>query len=363
MAQSLAEKVGTADRDPAGNLLYEYTWTKASIPMPWQLMLGGTLFVLKDVEALKTRGCRFEDAPPMEEFSGDDVKAIEAMRPRLFDLKVGVLQRLHRALREQRADGLWEDCLQLTSDRLSASEIDWLQELDTRYLDPSVDPAGRDELTALFSSGGVTSLVRVVGHIEKEITLGTMARTKGRLLAAAIPPVDDYYDALGESWRAQFDDELDRFAELDFRERAFWGDLSERWNQAVAHEFYEEVVVRRRVRRDHAAALRPLVELFVDWQHSALERTGAVVPLTVGGAEPSMSEATRGGSTPKQTRRKRTERWDWQQKREAALHYRALRDQGLSVDDAANRVGKPRRTLDTWLRDVAQEESLADLAD
>lgn len=225
--------------------------------------------------------CTYEEAPLTYGLDASDAARLEAGRPAMLDLEIRVLRRLALALRARNASDLWSDCLRLLTDALLADDAAFYLRID-RFLNSYDVRTGEttEEGDPDFAPGGLTNLLEVIGDCEKELTIGTMDRTKRALPPeAALDSLRSYYEAIGQPWQGRFDAALDLFIELDAREAAFRDAFRTRVNEALETEFYAEVIVRTRVKQKLAATFEPYLRGFAEWQRANLETTGTLSPL------------------------------------------------------------------------------------
>jgi hypothetical protein len=155
----------------------------------------------------------------------------------------------------------------------------------------SVEPQSTSRLT-----GGVTDLFEFIGHCEKELTIGTLDRTR----RALPPPIDDqqqlasqygsYYLALGQPWRVQLDRALDQFFTLQTTEVDFWEAFQARVNEALENEFYEEIVIRTKVKQKLVAPFERHIQTFAEWSRSQFELSGVLPMLQLSSPASPMPE-------------------------------------------------------------------------
>ena len=130
---------------------------------------------------------------------------------------------------------------------------------------------GEDKGYLTAFPGGLSHLLMVIGHCEKELTIGTMDRTKGRMPPAVLDDASfrSYFQAVGQPWHRELDEALDHFVELGSQEAAFWTEYRERVNEAIENEFYAEVVIRTKIKQKLVATFEPHVRTFAEWSRSA----------------------------------------------------------------------------------------------
>lgn len=228
----------------------------------------------------ESEGRAYEDAPIFENLDPADANRLEASRGKVFGAKVAILERLTTALRRRDAMDLWPRCLEVLTEMFLGAEVEFFLRIDRSYTGFDVlRGAVIDEEDDLIA-GGLSDLLEVIGHCEKELVIGTMDRTKHRLLAiSGALSVRSYYEAVGQPWRQELDAAIDEFVRLDAQEPPFWDGYRGRVNKALQHDFYDEVVIRTRVRRKVRAHFEPTVRTFADWQKAQLETVGTLTLL------------------------------------------------------------------------------------
>jgi hypothetical protein len=232
--------------------------------------------------------CGSDEAPLLFCHEADEVRRLEDGRPALFALKLRLLKRLLQALQRRSTAGLWDDCLNVLTENLLANEADFYLTLDHHRgaeLPESGDIARFNVEEQL--PGGLTELFELIGYVEKELTIGTMDRTK-RALDRVIDPdeEDPYLTAIGTARRDQIDNALDGFEERNVAEAAYWQAYQERVNAALQNDFYEEPVSRTRVKRPYAATFEARLALLATWFRDQLEQTGTLPELQLSQPEP-----------------------------------------------------------------------------
>jgi hypothetical protein len=232
--------------------------------------------------------CSYEEAPLIPRLSEADAARLESGRPALIDAEAHVLRRLAQALRERDRANVWQACLGIVTNALLARDAEFYLVVDRVFLGYDVRSGQPDEGSSEWiPAGGLTDLFEVIGHVEKELAIGTFDRTR-RSLPAPIADVDlfkvdyrSYYLAIGQPWRADLDRALDLFLALDDQEGSFWEDYQARVNAALEEDFSEEVVTRTRVKRKFAAMFEPHMQTFANLSRAQLELTGVLPTVQV----------------------------------------------------------------------------------
>ncbi|MDP8908638.1 MAG: hypothetical protein M3N47_05875 [Chloroflexota bacterium] len=280
--------------DERGEAIFTYTWPRRparhmGLPRHWDPYYfagGGRGYwygpdgTVYDDDGKVVDACSYEQAAWIDGLSVEDAVRLEAGRAGFLDLKLRVLAHLAEALRARDAAAVWPGALSLLVEAVTADEAEFYLRMDRFF-------RGYDFRSGLTSGeetelnpGGLTALLEVVGHCEKELTIGTMAAAaKGLTKVRDADRISSYYGAAGRPWRRHLDATLEQYLKLEDREREFWREYRSRVNGALDDEFCNEVLVRIRVKRKMAAAFEPLVRTFAEWQKAHLEATGTLTQL------------------------------------------------------------------------------------
>ncbi|MDP9363544.1 MAG: hypothetical protein M3Q10_04830, partial [Chloroflexota bacterium] len=271
------------DPDTSVSRIRCYTWKRPPDPTPGAEEGPGSIAPEASWDDAGWVPCTYDEAPVTHGLDRSDAARLEAGRPAMLDLEIRVLRRLASALRARDATHLWSDCLRLLTDALLADDAAFYLRID-RFLNSYDLRTGETsgEGDPDFAPGGLTNLLEMIGDCEKELTIGTMDRTKRALPPEGAPDsLRSYYEAIGQSWQARFDRALDLFVELEAREAAFRDGFRARVNAALENEFFAEVVVRTRVKQKLVAMFEPQVRTFAEWQRAHLEATGSLPALSL----------------------------------------------------------------------------------
>lgn len=285
--------------DERGEATFTYTWPRRparhlGLPRhlgPYYFVGGGRGYLhgpggkMFDDDGQPVDACSYEEAALIEGVSAEDAARPEAGRAGLLELKTRVLGHLGAAIRARDAAAVWPGALRLLIEAAPAEEAEFYLRMDRFFRGYDVRLGLTSGEETELNPGGLTALLEVVGHCEKELSIGTMATTRHRLLAlTGSEPIVSYYQVVGQPDRADFDAVLDGFARLEAREASFWQDYRARVTRALAEEFYEEVIVRTKVKRKFAATFEPQIKTFAEWQRGHQEATGALPALQIGPA-------------------------------------------------------------------------------
>lgn len=224
----------------------------------------------------------YEDAARTVHLDEQDAARVEAGRASFLDLEITVLNALAKGLRRGDATKLWEESLTLITEALPADDAAFYLRMDQWGYGYDI-ASGKGEGKGYLSvrPGGLTNLLSVIGHCEKELTIGTMDHAKGQLLQA-IPddvPVSSYFQAVGQPWQQEQDRALDQLVEFMVQEDSFWTEFQKRVNSAIENEFYAVVVIRTKVKQKLVHLFEPQLRTFAEWNRAHLELTGSLPVL------------------------------------------------------------------------------------
>lgn len=152
-----------------------------------------------------------------------DLVDLERLREPVFRAKVDVLRHLTKTLRSRTPDGLFDDCVDIISARLTDNDWSFLADVEVwcdkggfgiSYLDPD------DEYEII--SGGLFDLLDLVGFCECELQVGLWCKTREALgdivresgSRTGRMPFDSYFDVMDLPFRAVVDKALRVFCEL-----------------------------------------------------------------------------------------------------------------------------------------------------
>lgn len=210
--------------------------------------------------------CPYEEAPPAPGLSIADAARLESLRGRLYDARAEVLRTLVLCLRGDDPEALWRNSLAVLSKSLSEDEACFLLGIDSsRKGSEYVQPR-----SPLSARGALSALLGLVGHCEKELTIGTMAKARealGELIrnderGRPYLIFGSYYEVVGKPEQQKVEGACDMLAELKGQEKQFWGEFEEKVNSALDEEFEMEVGETKLVGPGYASQYGSFMETF-----------------------------------------------------------------------------------------------------
>jgi len=249
-AQEVAEREGSAERDADGNLMYDYSWIEEcpmSGVLPWE-----------DADALwdvpkgpdgqtvyldPLRFCSYERASIISGLPSDTARRLEKSREDYLKLKIDLLNRLIRCVLSPRKDeAIWAEGLRTLSEALTEEQMTFYLKVDG-LLDELEIAGHLRQYYRWYPTynlwGGISNLIYMIGHFEKEISIGAYHRTKSAILdiPGDVWPVESYFEILGRPFQPDFDRVLHAYHELYGKEQDYWRAFEKRIAVALREEF------------------------------------------------------------------------------------------------------------------------------
>lgn len=280
-------------QDKNGDLIYNYRWLRN--PRRNQRILkrfeDGTFLVsigLSEMHQPSPELCSYPDAAFLPGLGEREAQRLEKLRPKLLDIKIAILNLLPDFIQRKMPWRIWEESLCALTAALTGEEVAFLLGADAFYakLDMGTTYSRTRQGTEIVCrNAGLSDLIDLIGHCEKECSLGSLQRTKGLFLD--VPRrlydtrVSSYYQVLGEAWQDTIDKTLNRFLLWEEEEKSFYGEYSERVNTALDQWSSEKVAVTVSVWIDagHKHLYEPNIQSYANFQKTHLETTGMLAPL------------------------------------------------------------------------------------
>ena len=196
---------------------------------------------------------------------------LKAARDILFGLKVNVLKKLLQSIISPGQSAPWDKCLPLLTESISAEESEFYLRMDRFYTGENIrDKGGAEEIPGLNRAGGLTDLLEIIGHFDKELAIGTFAHTRDALgillkLDKTNCPrlfVTNYFEVVDHPLRNDLDSALDLFSSLQTADKDFWENYRTRVIHALENDFRAEVVGEK-VKRELGQLFKPHLRTFI----------------------------------------------------------------------------------------------------
>lgn len=222
------------------------------------------------------RPCEYEQADFLPGLSAADGLRVEGDRTRLLDVKLRLLGFMAGALTDGRGRSFWADVLGVLTKAFTADDIEFYVGQDGRRAPTTADPTTADDPR---SPGGLTDWIELAGHVEQELTVGTLAAARDTLTARTrellqdlsqggpdrngVPPGRLYMALYGHHDKAGLDDAIDAVFARRSEAEAFWAAYRERVNTAIKQSF--RVMVPVTIGARHAGRVAPLLPSFASY--------------------------------------------------------------------------------------------------
>ena len=274
--------------DVPGEFSIEYEWVTVKCSL--------------DGEFLK-ESVPYEEADLFDFFGEITMKQgtrVEALREKLYGLKLGILDELQRCLLKPGSVNIRNACMQRIMDTLDSDEAELLLTVDRSYLGGDILASKLDPPFTLLPDG-LTGILQLIGHCDKEMRIGTYSQTRKALssfvkldfLDRPYLAIPDYFSVAKQRERSLLDDGLDAFLSLQDEEESYWDEHRNWVNEMLKEEFSEYVTVTERVKRKHVRLFKPALCTFAAWMHSHLKASGTAPELILSPADLAMLLAKR----------------------------------------------------------------------
>lgn len=296
--------------DGFGNTAYVYMWTEQRARPPFREAPAGplgverrvvpqTAFEFRDSLPVDDRGvpvkrCDYSEAGLMRGMDPETVVRLDSIRGKFLQLELDAIGRLTAALRDADASELWEDCAQAITASLTLSEAELLINTDRLYGGSASLNTERfsTSVPLLYeNNGGLTGLLSLIGHVEKEITIGTMHETRLQLSGAEDAlSLGSYYEAIGRPYQRTLDKAIATLFIHSAREDEFWAEYAQRTSEHLDRKLDVEVQVSVRMPREHATRAHRELRGIADIMSAQVATYGTLpgipqITLAVSGAE------------------------------------------------------------------------------
>lgn len=213
--------------------------------------------------------------------SSEQFEHMVSLREKVLSAKQCVLQVLAAALRKRDANNLLDRCLDVMSEKITADEMEFLFSIDRLFSLYSFDRRYGSYDANTLPAGGVSDILTLVGHCQKEIEIGTYAaicEEMGDLLSLDLgyPRLlaDNYYEIIEQEATEEIEKAYSILQSNYHDELRFWDNYISQVNKIVAEEFMERVVIEQLVKRKHVNSFIPKAKQVTDYIRASIELTG-----------------------------------------------------------------------------------------
>jgi hypothetical protein len=204
-----------AESNENGDAFYQYIWGSGN-----------------DGSSIKE--CTYDEAPILEVLTPAEARYLIKNRGKLFVLKIQVLRELLESLQSGEKTNLVNKSLRLLTKIYDEKELESYVNTDNAYIEANIYPRGNPTVWHRPVTGGITDLLEIIGHYQKELSIGTFAKTKealgkvisfDRLMCApsnGSEIISSYFKYVALGVKEELDIALDLFFSLQAEEENYW---------------------------------------------------------------------------------------------------------------------------------------------
>jgi excisionase family DNA binding protein len=208
--------------------------------------------------------CSYEESPLRPGLDEGEAERLESLRGKVLNLRIAALTAIARGLRGTDPKAMWRGVRDAIQEALSVDDVYFLLGVDGS---PSGFGLAHPE-SPLSADGALSALLGLAGYCEKELKLGTMAKTREALGGLVREekrgrpriPFNSYYEVLGTPKEERVEAGCDRLWKLEERERGFWSKYEQRVNRTLAEASAMRVSIANMVRPEYASHYSPVME-------------------------------------------------------------------------------------------------------
>jgi hypothetical protein len=196
--------------------------------------------------------CSYEGAPVLEILTSEEAEYLSKNRRKLFVLKIELLKELLESLQSGEITNLIDKFLSLVTKIYNEKEMEFYINTDNAYIEAKIYPGENFSVWHRPVTGGITDLLEVIGHYQKELYIGTFAKTKeamGRIISLERSQYEfknlsraeaPYFKYVALGLDKNLDKTLDLFLSLQSQEGIYWTEYRSRVRQALESIFKKQ---------------------------------------------------------------------------------------------------------------------------
>lgn len=200
--------------------------------------------------------CPYGEADLVTDLHEEDAEWLTPMRPVIDQIKTRTILELIGALQAGNATQLWDRVVGIIGERLNLEQFERLLRIDRKYLGYHVLSGILNPHLVPCPPGGLSTILELVGFVEKELQIGTMGRVREALGNLVIVDLlqrpklvaggkqNAYFVLAASSDRAeQWRTALAIYAQAEAQEMAFWANFRNRLQATLTSEIPQTVTV------------------------------------------------------------------------------------------------------------------------
>jgi hypothetical protein len=189
--------------------------------------------------------CTYDEAPILEILTPAQARYLIKNRGKLFVLKIQVLRELLESIQTGEETNLVNQSLRLLTKIYDEKELESYINTDNAYIDAKIYPRENPTDWHRPVTGGITDLLEIIGHYQKELSIGTFAKTRealGQIIssdALMYAPskgseiISPYFKYVALGVKEELDIALDLFFSLQAEEERYWADYRSEVRRAL----------------------------------------------------------------------------------------------------------------------------------
>ena len=208
------------------------------------------------------------------------LERVETLRPKLVDLKVLVTETLIKSIQSGVRKSLWEICSECFVNSLSAEEMEFLLFVDNHTA------TVKDGMYFFgFAGSNISMLIFFIHVIDFEISNGLYELQS--VVNQSVKGHRSYYQIDDTPLAKNINEKLDHIFEIERLQDKALKDFTDQVNATIENEFYEEVVIKKRVKRKVNAKFVPYMDRLADLTAIQLETDGSLPSLQISASSPN----------------------------------------------------------------------------
>jgi len=213
--------------------------------------------------------------PSMIIIKPEDAMRIEHLRPKLFELKVAVINELREAITFHDGNGVWDKCLAIITGVINSDERAFLSRIDLLYARFGIETPRLEHYYYNGLNGGrITDLLHLIGHVEEELKVGYHQKLY-HLICSLVQPFDDIEtikhllidkgNEVGTIKKILSNSDL-----LGIKVQKFWNDFDTRLAKAIKEEFKASGTVEILAKKKDLAMILSRIK---EWSEQLIRNT------------------------------------------------------------------------------------------
>ena len=222
--------------------------------------------------------CPYEEASCFDFVSSEMASRMGELRENVFELRIEILKIIAQTSKYEKSDKLWVKCRDLLTEKLDFDACQYLLKTDRLFImkiheTPLMHPY--KYLCDVNRNAGLSDIFHVIGHFEKELSIGAISKAK-KLLE---PVTQDgktvsYFQIVDSDKQEQVDKAIDLYLKLRESEREFYLDFQARVNETLENDFEMDIPLTFRGKRGNRYEFSTFMKPYGQSISAYLDQTG-----------------------------------------------------------------------------------------